>query len=579
MDGIQPVWSDQILAQLDGGAVVAFARAYLRKLFGDSSVSGSCVSADFLHLPPLLRVNITFRTFGSVRGSMSGNGDTLGDQLRDAVYRASRDTRFSGGIVKADLEQLSIEVWLQLSAESIPIEDRERGDIIWLGYDGIEIEKGSASAYYKPSVALTKQFTTPQDLFQALCKKASIPAEAWRQSDCQLRKTSWIHFCETSDRTVIRLDGLKTCTPFVLTESSMKEWASFGLRYLIENQYSDGSFCYRYRPFVNSAKRGETNPVRASGCAYAVATAASSPHLERDTEGKNCAERAVLEILRRQVPLERGGSYIADDMRGAAGGKLGTTALALLALLTPSLRMPYDREIDSLLTGIKSLQLDNGLFECSFGETKSAHTQIDFFPGQALLALVIRTEQGDESCRDYYQRAFASYRDHFRRSPATAFVGWHVDVWSRAALLDSSEDYAAFVFEQIDWMLQFQLRSNRAPKTLGGFSWNAKPPGYSSIVYTEALARGADLAKRLGDPRASRYKDAFQAGVQFCSRLRLTKFQSSFFPHPIRAIGGVATSLTNFEIRSDVVQHLITLALASLDRPALFSTAGAAVLH
>jgi hypothetical protein len=144
-------------------------------------------------------------------------------------------------------------------------------------------------------------------------------------------------------------------------------------------------------------------------------------------------------------------------------------------------------------------------------------------------------------------------------------VGWHADAWSRAALLDSNQEYAEFVFEQIDWLLQFQLQSQDRPFTSGGFSWNGKPPGYSSIVYTEALARGTALAHKCGDKRWLKYGDAFRAGMAFCSRLRLTSEQSIFFPDPERAIGGMATSLSDFEVRSDVVQHAITLGLAALD--------------
>jgi hypothetical protein len=501
---------------------------------------------------------------------MSGYGETFREQLLDSVYRSSRDTRFSGSIVKADIKNVSIEVWLQLTAKIIPLEDRENPDVIRLGQDGVDIEQGASSAYYKPSVAITSHFNTPQEMFAALCKKANLPSDAWMQADCQLRRSSWLHLCETPSGKVIEMNALRVNRTLAITAETMVEWAERCISYFKENQHSDGSFCYQYRPFLNSAKRGSTNPVRASGCAYAIAEAASSSHLDPDPDTKACAKRAVDAILRRSIQLGAEGSYIADSHAEPASGKLGTTALLLLALLTPEFRLSHKQEIDSLLKGIKSAQLSTGLFECVFGQGDNADSQIDFFPGQALLAFAQRAEQGDESCRDHYRRAFAPHRDHFRTSPATAFVGWQADVWSRAALLDSNAEYADFVFEQIDWLLQFQLHSKNDQLISGGFSRNGKPPQYSSIVYTEAIARGADLAYRLGDSRWTRYRDAFQAGIQFCSRLRLSEEQSIFFPHPSRAIGGMATSLSDFEVRSDVVQHSITLALAVLERPVLF---------
>jgi len=560
------VVDEELRLRPDTDKIIAAARRHLCFLLGESDA----VDLNILQGPSLPRVNVTLRTSGMLRGSMSGCGDTFREQLLDAVYRSSRDSRFTGSIVTSDIHNVSVEVWLQLSADTIPLEQRENPDAIHLGQDGVDVEQGTASAYYKPSVALTSHFTTPQDMFSALCKKANLPPDAWKMADCRLRRSSWIHLCETPGGKFIELNALRVNKSPAITLETMVEWAERCVSYFKENQYTDGSFCYLYRPFSNSERRGATNPVRESGCAYAMAEAASSPHLSYDPNTVMSAKRAIAAILRRSIQLETGGSYIADSLAKTANGKLGTTALALLALLTPEFRESHNHEIDKLLIGIKSAQMNNGLFEGGFGQRDTSVSEINFFPGQALLALVKRAEQGDVSCRDIYRRSFVPHRDHFRKSPATAFVGWQADVWTRAALLDSNHEYAEFVFEQIDWLLQFQLHPDSDHLSSGGFSWNGKPPQYSSIVYTEAVARGVDLAYRLGDSRWTRYKEAFQAGIRFCSRLRLTEEQSIFFPHPTRAIGGMALSLSDFEVRSDVVQHTITLALAVLERPVLF---------
>lgn len=560
------VVGEELRLHPDSDTIITAARRHLCFLLGESDP----VDLNILQGPSLPRVNVTLRTSGVLRGSMSGCGDTFREQLLDAVYRSSRDSRFTGSIVKSDIHNVSVEVWLQLSADTIPLEQRENPDAICLGQDGADVEQGTASAYYKPSVALTSHFTTPQDLFAALCKKANLPPDAWKEADCRLRRSSWIHICETPSGKSIELKVLRFNKFLAITPETIAEWAERCVNYFKENQYTDGSFCYLYRPFSDSAKRRATNPVRGSGCAYAMAEAASSPHLGYDPNTKRSAKRAIAAVLRRSIQLETGGSYIADGHAETASGKLGTTALALLALLTPEFRVSHKHEIDKLLIGIKSAQMNNGLFEGGFGQRDTSDSEINFFPGQALLALVKRAEQGDDSCRDIYRRSFVPHRDHFRKSPATAFVGWQADVWTRAALLDSNHEYAEFVFEQIDWLLQFQLHPDSDHLSSGGFSWNGKPPQYSSIVYTEAVARGVDLAYRLGDSRWTRYKEGFQAGIRFCSRLRLTEEQSIFFPHPTRAIGGMALSLSDFEVRSDVVQHTITLALAVLERPVLF---------
>lgn len=554
------------LEQATGFAEMAkFARVYLFHLYG--------VPSGRLHNLPdgqFSRVNVTLRVRGIVRGSMAGRGYSLEEQLCDAVSRAALDTRFTCPIVKADLSNITVEVWLQTSSELIPLELREQENAIRFGVDGVEVEQKENIAYYKPSVSLTSKYRTSAELFSALCKKAKLPVDSWKSSDCALRKTSWIHISETTRHGSIEMEALRSTKEQAVSRDCMIEWACSGANYLLRNQYADGSFCYRYRPFLNTAAKGRINPVRASGCAYAIAQAASHLQSFGTDEMQSCARKAVNSILRRSAPLGNGGGFIADQQRDLGSGKLGTSALLLLALLVPPLRGEYQEEIERLALGIRSAQAESGTFDCVFGKGEHSSSQVNFFPGQAILACVLKAEFGDQLCREAYRRAFHPYREHFRRNPATAFVGWHADAWSRAAVLESNSEYAQFVFEQIDWLLQFQMPLDAGRFEAGGFSWNGTPPCYSSIVYTEAIARGADLAYRLGDKKWMGYKRAFTEGMKFCSQLRLTEDQSSFFPDPERAIGGVATSISDFSVRSDVVQHMITLALCAHDRPMLF---------
>jgi hypothetical protein len=126
------------------------------------------------------------------------------------------------------------------------------------------------------------------------------------------------------------------------------------------------------------------------------------------------------------------------------------------------------------------------------------------------------------------------------------------------------------VFEQVDWLLGFQI--TECGRGIGGFARNGKQPGYSSLVYTEAVLRAAQLALRRGEyDRFVRYRSASIAGLQFCSELRLVREQEVFFPFSKRCIGGITTSLTNFVVRSDMVQHAITMIGAALEVPEVLS--------
>jgi hypothetical protein len=501
---------------------------------------------------------------------MSGKGTFFIDQLFDAVEKACKDDRFSGPLTRADLEIVTVEVWIQIASTEIPHAERQSAAALKLGEDGVEVKYASKSAYFKPSVALTSAYLTPAALFDAVCKKAGIEINAWHTVDCSLFRTEWLHFAESTRGDVHQLRALRPIQPTLLDRESVNAWIFSGADYLSGAELCAGEFCYKYDPLADVAAREKTNPVRASGCAYALSAVAGLPD-GRGTPYLQAATRACERIAAKCVLQAQDCAYIGDSpTQEESGGKLGSTALLLLALMhLPSQSPLLQRMSTSLMNGIKSAQQESGSFRCCFGDLKESASQSNFFPGQALLALAFASDKGIETSSDIFERAFIHYREHFRATPTTAFVGWHVDVWSRVYRLHENQEHAEFAFEQLDWLLQWQIRDHNQGIYDGGFLRDGNPPNSSSFVFTEALARGAALAYDLGDHRWGQYRHAFQKGFAFCSRLRLTDSQSAFFVRPDRAIGGSVRSITNFQIRSDVVQHAITLGLSILDCHAL----------
>ena len=521
-------------------------------------------------LPPLQRVNVTLRTSGVLRGSMSGIGDTFHEQLHHAVERAAGDTRFVGPLVAADLEALTIEVWLQIDSEVIPLDARSGVAPFAAGIEGLEVECDGTFAYYKPSVALTTGFASLQDAFSALCKKAGLAKDRWLEKSCDLRRSTWIHYAGVLHGT-LQLTGLRSIRP--LDAEAMRWWIESGAEYLKSNQLADGSITYLYEPFSNSALREKTNSVRASGCAYALAIATSFREVALSQDVWRCAQRAIQSIAIRAVELSGGGLYIPEQESAGASGKLGSTALLLVAMLQPSMQLQFQEPAALLMRAVRRAQGEDGSFTCGYPLSDTAPgSSVNYFPGQALLALVLSAAQGNEQSRTQLRRGFVPYRDHFRHAPSSAFIGWQADVWSRAALLEGNEEYSDFVFEQIDWLLRFQVGAEAGDLFAGGFSLDRQKPNASSVVHAEALARGAALAERLGDARAEHYKASLLSALGFCSNLRLDTDQALFFPHPQRAIGGVIRNPSHFEVRSDLVQHLITLAIATLEVPRFLQT-------
>ena len=377
-----PLTKVGVPAELHLSDLPHLAQKYLEHVFG----LGAAPNLGPWSIAPFPRLNVTFRTRGQVRGSMSGSGLTVEEQLQDAVKKSALDTRFANRLVKGDLHRLSIEVWVQISSSIITMEQRNGREPFQWGVEGVEVRKGRHSAYYKPSVAITAKYASPADLFRALCKKAALPKDGWKDEECVVLRTAWRHFamvdCSAAEE-YVSLRPIHQLPPSIVT---VKSWAESGARFLAFNQNADGNFTYLYDPLVNREKDASHNAVRSSGCAYSMAAAASSKELTISGERYESAERAIQAILKRKVNSSSGGSYIADASDKPQTGKLGTTALLLLALLCDGFRQAYSNEIDEFAKHIELAQGSDGLFACTTDKKERTGSQINFFPGQALLA-------------------------------------------------------------------------------------------------------------------------------------------------------------------------------------------------
>ncbi len=237
------------------------------------------------------------------------------------------------------------------------------------------------------------------------------------------------------------------------------------------------------------------------------------------------------------------------------------------SLTLPIFINEFEEQREGLFRSIASAQAHDGSFCCNPGSERADGRAVDYFPGEALIALLLKAQAGDQGTLELVDLAFEHYRDYFRTNPTTAFVGWHADAWSRAASLRGNSEYASFVFEQIDWLLNLQVMHCNQAELTGGFrTQTGALPTVSSVVYTEAVLRGMATAQSLGDQtRFNRYKLSALAGLRFCQQLIVSPEQAGFLEQPKRALGGVTGSLQNFEIRADHVQHTITLLLAALE--------------
>jgi AMMECR1 domain-containing protein len=579
--------------------ILKLARHALTKLFEGKTVLELQPDADRLDLPSPERLNITLRHAGRIRGSMSAPGANLGRQITESVYRAAMDRRYGGHLTRWEMPDTLLEVWIQTGSSEISPDARFEKHVLLLGIEGLEIEGHGKSAYYKPSVAITSRYKSDTALFEALCKKARLQKDAWRQTDVSVRKTQWVCVRSVSNAHFFshELEG-KTKLP-ITPNNCIAESAS----YLLRNQDADGSSAYLYDPITDLFAAKKANLVRSAGCLFGLSQILqSNHHIAAKRDFKTCTLQMARSLLsrtsliddgRRVVQEEKGGGLPGEEdaagepaEEGESARKLaqgeekadespeeeersarlpavGATALLAAALSGDVLRREFAQEYQQLYRSIASAQKQDGRFVTHFGETAESERVANYYSGEALLLLALEAERGNTEALEMCKRAFQPYVLHFRKGPTTAFVGWHVNVWSRIALLSGDHAYADFAFEQTDWLLQKQINSHHDSRWLGGFSQTDAAPQFSSIVFLEATVRALMLAIKIRDAeRMRKYANSVHSGLRFCKQLRLEETPATLLANPMRCKGGVALGLIDRRVRCDAVQHFITLCLA-----------------
>jgi hypothetical protein len=547
--GVRHAPSD--MANLDADVVLRFARAVLTNIA--TTTSPRIPSA--IPPTPCLRVNATLRRNGKVIGSMSGNGNSMGAQIADAVHRAASDRRFGG--VGANKSDICVELWFQTGASSIPVESRANYDFA-MDFEGVEIRHDKKHAYYKPSVRITSRFDTNCQMFERLCEKAGLARDAWTLPQVDVWATSWVHLAESSPSPPHYggyMRGLRRTRVDAPELATIGRWFSDGVSYLTTHQKRVGEYIYRTQPLC--AQRNvatQTHLVRQAGCAYAVLAAAASDLLPAflRTAAIESGTSAV-EFLLRRISFDGGAAFIAE--RDAyEWGKLGSVALVLGAMSVSPTRADFVSVRSLFLQTILSAVHESGRLTCRFGVPDDNDRDQEFYPGQAILALVLSDSAHLIQSLD---RVFSFYSDWFYKRPSTAFALWQVDAWSRLATSSGREDFGKLVFDIVDWLLAFQ-RHDPAGESHGGFK---DAPDASTFVYAEAVARGALLAKTFGHhERSHRYRRALQHALRFCAKLVIGPEHRPYLRSD-DALGGVTENPRSFRVRCDHVQHMITMTM------------------
>ena len=346
------------------------------------------------------------------------------------------------------------------------------------------------------------------------------------------------------------------------------EMAVGAVRRLMACQMEQGAVIYEVDLVTGSESNRHYNMVRMAGVAYSLGWAARrfAETAGLGEELGHVSERANAFLL-RSCELQQDGFYVGEytfDGGLSEVGKLGATALLLMALLLSPRSEAYEEPIGRLVETMLRAQTEKGAFWAFVGERRLSGQR--YASGEVLLALVRYFERtGEREVLRAVERAFPYYRTYHAFDPHQGMVLWHADTWSRMARFPeigagAKTEYATFADALVADLprRQVQAGTNMEPKHEGGIMFDSRP-GVSTSLYAEAMGRVATMHRTHENAAsAERYVLAIGRAMEFLPRLQVREAEVN----AARVVGGFRGNLPSTTLRMDNDQHVITCCLA-----------------
>jgi AmmeMemoRadiSam system protein B/AmmeMemoRadiSam system protein A len=136
---------------------------------------------------PVLGAFVSLKRGGQLRSCCGflGQSVPLREALEHAAVRAAKDDPRFPPISPTELDYLDIEVWLLWGMEPVAAKGADRANAITIGKHGLQIARGANRGLLLPGVA-TEHKMNAEEFLRAVCRKAGLPPEAWKDDDTVL---------------------------------------------------------------------------------------------------------------------------------------------------------------------------------------------------------------------------------------------------------------------------------------------------------------------------------------------------------------------------------------------------------
>ncbi|MBI1825093.1 MAG: hypothetical protein HYR83_01780 [Planctomycetes bacterium] len=467
----------------------------------------------------------------------------------------------SDGFDADDLANLLIEVEVLGETQDLPanlnwLNREELRKYIEPGIHGLVFLTPSGVRRVCPSDFYTGEISLDDGL-KTLAQ--SLHQEPSQAPDTRLRRFRSVHWYErSSGAPIVSLNRGMLPASGSPSRSSLSEGISNLASYIEYRQRATGLFAYEFDA-GEDRYADDDNLVRQIGI-----TASLSQYAALSGKSPAAADAAIRYHLRGLRDL----SVAEDSQSGTrpgfiamadASNKLGVTALLALALVEHPRSNEFAEAREKLIRGILWLQQPSGMFVSAFPPAEQLGGQ-DFFPGEALVALAADYErQPEERILKAFDAAMAFYGEYFRLRQSPAFTAWQVQAFAHMAMTTNRGDFAAFAFEQADWLVGQQLDPSNCtwPDLFGGIGSDDGPSAASGL-YLEALTDALSLARKRNDAaRITRYETAVRGMAELVLRLQVKPEEAYFARSRKDVIGGIRSAPASTRIRIDHCGHAL----------------------
>ncbi|MBI2653000.1 AMMECR1 domain-containing protein [Candidatus Woesearchaeota archaeon] len=495
-------------------------------------------------------VLISFYFDGEILGSWSAKEGNIADSVIDATIKGLRDEKLKNMPITNNRTKISIILTIVKNETELTNRDEVYlSKTINLGLDGVRIEKNEDSAIFVPAIPIHQEWGTTK-LLQNLCENSNLQKNCWQDDKIKLFKYDSISFLGAQNYVA----DIYRAVPLIKQETVDKDriYKSIMLAsdWQLRVQKDDGNYEYFFNPVTEYYSK-ENNLIRQVITAWSMIQAFN---LTGNKTYLLSAERNINYIL---TYMKREGSLGYLEFNNISN--LGSVATTLIAILELPNYKKYDEEINMFSNFLLFMQREDGSFKSYYKSNYSDDN--DFYPGEALLALVeLYNKTGNVKYLKAVERAFPFYSDYFAKTKHFGFIRWQISAFYEAFKILNKEEYANFVFDMADWIVDKQYDEKNAiyPDFSGGFNQNESVPTFSSGVYIEGIADAYELAKSVGDTnRAKKYGKSLNLASRFILQLQFDYNNSYYIEDAEEVIGAVRESLTSNNLRIDYTSHNI----------------------